>query len=305
MCSAVCCVLVLSASLLAAEELMPTDAESVVAQPAPGASCEFTLGFAAVRDLLGAAIVGNCVENERFIAGNGNSEQRTTNGLLAYSALDGYVRFVGDESTWIVGPDGLVQRPNDERFEWEGDRQLIESLRDGGFFIYFRHGATDSSETDASPPNLPDCTTQRNLTDSGRDQASVIGQQFRALKIPVGQVISSPYCRALQFSYLLFGRVDRAEPSMQLPDPLPMEARQRNSAMFETLFAVPPTAGTNTALVAHSPNIRDIFGFGLMTDLPVEGGVAILQYNPGNRPSIVARFLPNEWAVFAQAMAVR
>lgn len=291
----ICCALLFA--------VLPYGAASVLGQPA---DCEFTLGFASMRDLLGTTVVGDCVENERFLAGNGNSEQRTTNGVLSFSALDGFVRFNNQASTWIVGPDGLVQRPNTERFEWEGDRQLIESLREGGYFIYVRHGATDSSQNDASPPNLPDCTKQRNLTDGGRDQASVIGQQFRALKIPVGQVISSPYCRALEFAYLIVGRVSRIEPSMQLPDPLPVEARQSNSRAMETLFATPPAPGTNTLMVAHSPNIRDIFGFGLTTDLPVEGGIAILSPDPaGGRPTLVARVLPTEWPSFAEGLAVR
>ena len=304
-CLALCSAFVFSVLGAAPAGLTPAaEASSIVAQP--GIDCDFTLGFAAVRDLLSPAVVGDCVENERFIAGNGNSEQRTTNGMLAYTALYGYVRFIGSDTTWIVGPEGLVQRPNNERFEWEGDRQLVESLRSGGYFIYFRHGATDSTQTDAAPPNLPDCTTQRNLTDGGRDQAALIGVQLRALKIPVGQVVSSPYCRALQFSNLMFGRVDRSEPSMQLPDPLPVDARQRNSATFETVFTTPPAAGSNIVMVAHSPNIRDIFEFGLATDLPVEGGAVILSPNPaGGRPNIMARILPDEWSTFAEAMAIR
>ena|SRR6266508_6774080 len=131
-----------------------------------------------------------------------------------------------------------------------------------------------------------------------------MGQQLRALKIPFGEIYSSPYCRAMEFSNLIFGRITRADPSMQLPDPIPPEARQENSRTFETLFSTPPAAGTNTALVAHSPNIRDVFAFGLTADLPVEGGVAILK--PGtDKPTIEARLLPDEWGTFAQAMAVR
>jgi len=56
--------------------------------------------------------------------------------------------------------------------------------------------------------------------------------------------------------------------------------------------------------VAHSPTIRDVFGFGLSTDLPVEGGVVILSPNPGGRPTVVARVLPTEWLVFAEALAI-
>lgn len=140
--SLLACVVLCAALLLST---LPPIAASVVAQPAPGSDCEFTLGFASMRDLLGRTTVGDCIESERFLAGNGNSEQRTTNGVLSYSALDGYVRFRDRDLTWIVGPEGLAQRPNNVRFEWEGDRQLIESLWSGGYFIFFRHGPTDST----------------------------------------------------------------------------------------------------------------------------------------------------------------
>lgn len=272
--------------------------------PAPAQNCQYVFGFDDMQKLAGKDRVGDCVEDERHIAGNGNSEQRTTKGLLVLSALDNRVRFISNDRTWLNGPSGLVDRPNDQRLDWEGDRQLVESLRGGGYFIYFRHGATNSSETDANPPNLPDCTTQRNLTDGGRDQAAAIGQHLRALKIPFGQIYTSPYCRASEFSNLMFGRVTHTEPSMQLPDPLPPEARQANSRGFETLFSTLPTVGTNTALVAHSPNIRDVFGLGTSADLPVEGGVAILRQG-ADKPTVEARVLPDEWAVFAQAMAAR
>ena len=130
------------------------------------------------------------------------------------------------------------------------------------------------------------------------------GQELRALKIPFGQVYASPYCRAMQFSNFMFGRA-RPEPGMQLPDPLPMEARQQNTADFEKLLETTmPTPGTNTALVAHSPNIRDVFGFGTSADLPVEGGAAILKPGP-EKPTIEARILPDEWAAFAQALAIK
>jgi len=283
----------------------PVTGAQPITTPAPGTNCQFVFGFEEMRNLAGADRVGECVEDERHIAGNGNSEQRTTKGMLVLSALDNRVRFIASDRTWLNGPNGLVDRPNDQRLEWEGDRQLVESLRRGGYYLYFRHGATDSSQTDASPPNLTDCTTQRNLTEGGRDQAANMGVQLRALKIPFGQIYSSPYCRATEFANLIFGRITRTEVSMQLPDPIPADERQRDSANFEMLFTTgAPTGATNIALVAHSPNIRNVFGLGTTADLPVEGGVAVLR--PGaDKPTVEARVLPDEWTIWAQALAVR
>jgi phosphohistidine phosphatase SixA len=275
----------------------PMAAATVHAQDA----CQFVFGFATMRDMLGPQVVGNCVEDERFVAGNGNAEQRTTRGLLVYSALDNYMRFITDNRTWINTGDRVFDRPNNQRFEWEGDRQLVEDLQGGGYIIYFRHGATDSSQTDSVPPNLDNCSAQRNLTDRGRDQAANIGLGLRALQIPVERVISSPYCRAREYSYLMLGRAE-FEPSIALPDPLPEAEARANTETFRRLLStLTPPAGSNVVIVAHSPNIRDAAG----VDLPVEGEAAILSPTPDGAPTLVARILPDDWATLAAALAPR
>jgi broad specificity phosphatase PhoE len=253
-----------------------------------------------MRDLVGAPTVGECRENERQIPGNGNAEQRTANGILIYRALDGRLLFSTDSRTWINGPEGLIDRPNNERFAWEGDRQIIEALQRGGYLIYFRHGATDPSQTDSDPNNLANCATQRNLTDQGRAQARAIGEALKALDIPVNQVLTSEYCRAKEYAQLSVGSGE-VEPSLVLPDPLPAEVRQANTAAFQRLLATPPPPGANVVFVSHSPNIRDAAG----VDLPVEGEAAILQPNPGTPPTPVARILPDEWPALAQALGNR
>src|SRR5262249_31293132 len=53
---------------------------------------------------------------------------------------------------------------------------------------------------------LGDCPTQRNLTDAGRDDARRIGAAFRSRAIPLGRVLSSPWCRCLETARLAFGR---------------------------------------------------------------------------------------------------
>ena len=270
----------------------------VAASPSPGAGCQFVLGFAQMRDLVGPATVGNCLEDARQIPGNGNTEQRTTNGLLVHRALDGRLLFITANQTWINGPEGLVQRPNNQRFPWEGDRQLVEALQRGGHIVYFRHGATDRSQQDTDPNNLANCTTQRNLTDQGRAQARAVGEAFRALRIPVGQVLSSEYCRALEHARLSFGAAT-SERSLVLPDPLPQPEREQNTAALQQLLARPPAAGTNTIMVSHSPNIKDAVN----VDLPAEGGAAVLRVDEQGRPTLVARVLPEEWTAWAEALA--
>ena len=92
--------------------LMPT--------PVSAAECRFVLGFQTLRDLIGHEIVGECLENEHYEA-NGDSLQQTTGGLLVWRKADNWTAFTDGYRTWINGPNGLVQRLNTERFEWEAD----------------------------------------------------------------------------------------------------------------------------------------------------------------------------------------
>ncbi len=87
---------------------------------AEAADCQFVLGFKTLRDLIGHDIVGECLEDQRYAA-NGNSEQQTTGGLLVWRKADNFTAFTDGYRTWINGPNGLVQRLNTERFEWEAD----------------------------------------------------------------------------------------------------------------------------------------------------------------------------------------
>lgn len=101
--------------LVTASALGPTP---VTAQPT---ACRFVSGFAALRDLVGATRVGNCLEDEYVNAANGNTEQHTTGGLLVWRQVDNWTAFTDGHETWINGPEGLARRLNTDRFAWERD----------------------------------------------------------------------------------------------------------------------------------------------------------------------------------------
>ena len=70
----------------------------------------------------------------------------------------------------------------------------------GGLVVYLRHATTDRSKEDDVVVELDDCSTQRNLSEQGRDQSRTIGRAFRALEIPIGanmvaQPRTNPYVR--------------------------------------------------------------------------------------------------------------
>ena len=85
------------------------------------------MGFAALRERVGPAVVGDCLEGERHDPRSGNAEQRTTRGLLVWRKADNYTAFTDGHQTWLHGPDGLAVRPNDERFPWEDDADIASA----------------------------------------------------------------------------------------------------------------------------------------------------------------------------------
>lgn len=86
------------------------------------------------------------------------------------------------------------------------DDALWDALRQGGHVLYIRHSLTTPGVGDPSGFKLADCATQRNLSDEGRAQARRMGEALRAREVPIGEVLSSPWCRCVETAELAFGR---------------------------------------------------------------------------------------------------
>ncbi|MGI8913898.1 MAG: CAP domain-containing protein [Chloroflexota bacterium] len=86
---------------------------------APAGTCQYILGFATLHGLDSADTSG-CVTNQAFAA-NGDAQQTTANGLMAWRKLDNWTAFTNGYWTWINGPAGLAKRLNTERFAWEAN----------------------------------------------------------------------------------------------------------------------------------------------------------------------------------------
>jgi len=154
-----------------------------------------------------------------------------------------------------------------------GPVELVERLREGGLVVYLRHAATDRSKEDAGVLDLDDCSTQRNLDERGREQARAIGEAFRALEIPVGEVRTSEYCRTRETAELAFGEaVD--EPTLTgFPGEGDPGYEERLAATRGLLRAAPVSG--NTVLVAHIKNIEAAAGISIE-----EGELAV--FRPGD-----------------------
>jgi len=109
------------------------------------------------------------------------------------------------------------------------------------------------------PPDarLDDCSTQRNLDENGRAQATRIGDAFRQHGVAVGTVLSSPRCRCLDTARLAFGRAQSWEPLQgALRD---QERRQQQLAEIRKIMGA-HRGGPPLVLVTHGSVVSDLTG---------------------------------------------
>jgi broad specificity phosphatase PhoE len=130
-------------------------------------------------------------------------------------------------------------------------------LHGGGQVVLMRHAVTTPGAGDPPGFRLDDCGTQRNLTDAGRADARRVGAAFRARGVPVGQVLSSPWCRCVETARLAFGD---AEPWDALANLYGNRGREPEqvAAMRERVGARP--AAGNLVLVSHGSTIHALTG---------------------------------------------
>ena len=173
-------------------------------------------------------------------------------------------------------------------------RALLAALRAGGYVLYLRHTSTDFSKNDAAMTTYADCASQRNLTDAGRAEARAIGAALRKLRIPVGDVLASPYCRTMETGRLVFGRAV-ASPAVR-GGPAQPDSSERY-AQLRQLLSTPVTGHTNTAIASHGNPFHGVAGSPYLA----EGEMAVVRPEGGGRFVVVARIKRTDWAPLAIA----
>src|SRR5262245_58503429 len=128
--------------------------------------------------------------------------------------------------------------------------EWINALRAGGYVIVFRHGATHQDQADTDPLNPANVAKQRHLNEDGRALAVSIGESLRKLKIPVSQVYTSMFQRAIDTGKLM-GFVDVTVSPDYTEGGLvvtPIENNRRAVALRKAASTMPPP-GTNMIVV--------------------------------------------------------
>lgn len=131
-------------------------------------------------------------------------------------------------------------------------------LREGGQVVLLRH-ATAPGTGDPAGFDIENCSTQRNLSARGRQQAEKIGALFAARAGDPERVLTSRYCRARDTARIAFEDIEVEDfpPLDQLP-PDEAQARAANDAVLEEIRSY--TGSGNLVMVTHLENIRALAG---------------------------------------------
>lgn len=142
------------------------------------------------------------------------------------------------------------------------------------YVVLLRHAIAPGT---GDPENfqLDDCSTQRNLSEAGRQQAGEIGEVFRRRNIPVTQVLSSQWCRCLETAELI--NVGSVEPFPLLNSFF----RDRSTADAQTAQLKDYVAANSDSpgvvvMVTHQVNIT-----ALSNVFPQSGSAVVIQLEDG------------------------
>ena len=150
--------------------------------------------------------------------------------------------------TLALGACAAARADDDEAALWR-------QLRAGGLVVLIRHASTVPGLGDPEGFRLGDCSTQRNLSEVGREESRRIGARFRAEGVAVQEVLTSPWCRCRDTAMLAFGRAEDWEPLSSFFDyphrePEFSERVRKRIASYQRLKLT-----GNVVMVTHNVNI--------------------------------------------------
>lgn len=147
--------------------------------------------------------------------------------------------------------------------------ELWQALRSGEAVALMRHAEAPGTG-DPAGFRLDDCTSQRNLSAAGREQAARLGERFRSNGIAGAEIRSSAWCRCRDTATGLgLGPVQIAPPLNSFFG-ASGRAEEATAGLRQLIAGLP--AGKPAVLVTHQVNITALTGV-----YPRSGEVIVLR----------------------------
>lgn len=133
---------------------------------------------------------------------------------------------------------------------------LIDSLKKGGYILYFRHDSADVGSDIVSTFESGwwkscDAAKARQMNDKGRNHAQTIGKVLRVVGAQIDNVYSSEYCRCVETANLMYMGVTTKQIPQLSFDIAGYGGEAARTAMINTMLTYLPAAGKNTIMVSH------------------------------------------------------
>jgi len=139
------------------------------------------------------------------------------------------------------------------------NKKLIEKLDEGGKIIFIRHAYAPGGG-DPNNFNLSDCSTQRNLSKEGREQAKLIGKFFKENHIKIDRVLSSEWCRCKETAKIAFKDFSTSNFLNSFYDPLYQKNKNKQIKELNNYIETLKTNG-NLILVTHYVLISEVLNY--------------------------------------------
>ena len=212
--------------------------------------------------------------------------RRTAGGLAAVAGL-----------VLAMSAPCLAQSQNQQEGMNLDTKQLVQSLRAGGYNIVVRHGATFSNQADTDPFNFDNIAKQRNLNDKGKELAKAFGDAIRRVGLSVGEVYTSKFNRAYETAILAgFGEIEKTIDLTEGGLVVTPDENNRRADAFRKMLAQAPDKGKNNFLITHKPNIVDALG---KDWFDVKEGEASIFKPEGGTYQLIARVQMEDWSKLA------
>ena len=175
---------------------------------------------------------------------------------------------------------------------------LTAALRQGGYVLVMRHASSPNTIPSKAEAAAGNFAPERQLDAKGEATARAMGEAFKALRIPIGPVLSSPTFRAVQTTR--YGQFGMALPVPELGEGaagMAGNAEEERRAWLDKKIKEMPPMGKDMLLVTHAPNITGAFG---QAAAGIAEGEAMIFHPDGKGGApLVARVRIDEWPALA------
>jgi phosphohistidine phosphatase SixA len=171
--------------------------------------------------------------------------------------------------------------------------ELVDALRQGGYVLVMRHANSPQTRPDATVAAPGNTGLERQLNENGHKTARAMGEALKTLRIPVGEVLSSPTFRTRETVRDL--GLGAAKTFNELGDGsqgYELSSYEEGARFMRTRSAEIPRPGTNNFIVTHLPNLEYAFGDSAGD---IDEGEALVVRPDGRNGTPVGRIKIDEW----------